>query len=152
MHKGDESFELFKSITDKSDDIECLFIERTKQLLKEDGVAGIILPSTILLNSGIHQRARDIIIKYFSILGVSEFGKNTFSATGQNTVVLFLKRRNDNYWLNANKLVDTFFTKKTDFSFDNKEQIVNHYLENIYPELSLKEYVEKFTDKNFLKR
>lgn len=151
MHKGDESFELFKSITDKSDDIECLFIERTKQLLKEDGVAGIILPSTILLNSGIHQRARDIIIKYFSILGVSEFGKNTFSATGQNTVVLFLKRRNDNYWLNANKLVDTFFTKKTDFSFDNKEQIVNHYLENIYPELSLKEYVEKFTDKNFLK-
>ena len=35
MHKGDESFELFKNITDKSDDIECLFIERTKQLLKE---------------------------------------------------------------------------------------------------------------------
>ena len=33
---GEESFELFDKLTDKSSEIECLFIERMKQLLKID--------------------------------------------------------------------------------------------------------------------
>ena len=39
---GKESFELFKHLTDNSSEIECLFIERTKQLLKDKAVAGVI--------------------------------------------------------------------------------------------------------------
>ena len=39
-----KDFELFNKLTDQSSEIECLFIERTKQLLKDGGVAGIILP------------------------------------------------------------------------------------------------------------
>lgn len=42
-----EDFELYDKLTDNSSEIECLFIERTKQLLKDGGVAGIILPRCI---------------------------------------------------------------------------------------------------------
>jgi type I restriction enzyme M protein len=128
LHNSKDSFELYKDISDKSDDIECLFIERTKQLLKVGGVAGIILPSTILLNEGVYQKAREIILKYFEIYGVVEFGKNTFAATGQNTVILFLKRREDSYWIEAKKLVDKFFKEKVDFAFGGQENIVSSFL------------------------
>lgn len=55
-----EEFELYKYLTDRSSEIECLFVERTKQLLKDGGVAGIILPSSILTNSGIYTKTRNI--------------------------------------------------------------------------------------------
>ena len=50
LPNANEDFELAQYMSNKSDDIECLFIERTKQLLKCNGRAGIILPSTILIN------------------------------------------------------------------------------------------------------
>jgi type I restriction enzyme M protein len=93
---GEKDFELYNALTDQSSEIECLFIERTKQLLKEGGLAGIILPSSILSNTGIYTKAREIIFKYFEIVGIAELGSNTFMATGTNTVTLFLRRR-DNY-------------------------------------------------------
>ena len=85
-------------MTDDSSEIECLFIERTKQLLKSGGWAGIILPSSILSNSGIYTDAREIILKYFAIKAIAEFGSNTFMATDTNTVTLFLERRANNDW------------------------------------------------------
>jgi len=88
-------FEIYKYLTDKSKEIECLFVERTKQLLKDDGIAGIILPSSILSNEGIYTKAREIILQYFDIIAITELGSNTFMATGTNTVVLFLRKRND---------------------------------------------------------
>lgn len=88
-------FDLYEKLTDSSSEIECLFIERTKQLLKDGGVAGIILPSSILSNTGIYSKSREIILQYFDIVGVTELGSNTFMATGTNTVTLFLRRRNN---------------------------------------------------------
>ena len=64
---GQESFELFDRLTDQSSEIECLFIERTKQLLKEGGWAGLVLPNSILSNTGIYTNAREIILKYFNL-------------------------------------------------------------------------------------
>jgi len=89
LKNGNESFELFNRLTDDSSEIECLFIERTKQLLKVGGWAGVILPSSILSNSGIYTDAREIILKYFDLKAIAEFGSNTFMATGTNTVTLF---------------------------------------------------------------
>jgi len=89
---GKNSFELFSHLTDQSSEIEALFIERTKQLLKDKGIAGIILPSSILSNSGIYTKAREILLKYFEIIGITELGSATFMATGTNTVILFLRR------------------------------------------------------------
>ncbi|MFK5975407.1 MAG: restriction endonuclease subunit S [Sulfurovum sp.] len=97
-----EKFELIKSIEAKSytanNSIECFFIERAKQLLKTNGVAGIILPSSILSKgegANTYVATREIILKYFDIVAIAEFGSGTFGKTGTNTVTLFLKRIND---------------------------------------------------------
>jgi type I restriction enzyme M protein len=92
-NKDENSFELYKYLTDNSSEIEVLFIERTKQLLAKDGVAGVILPSSILSNTGLYTKAREILLKYFEIKAIAEFGSNTFMATGTNTIILFLKKR-----------------------------------------------------------
>lgn len=74
--------------------IETFFIERAKQLLASDGVAAIILPSSILTNStNLYIRTREIILQYFDIVSISEFSNGTFGKTGTNTVVLFLRRK-----------------------------------------------------------
>lgn len=90
-----DEFSLYKYLTDNSDDIECLFVERTKQLLKDGGVAGIIFPSSILNNTGIYTKAREIILQYFDIVAIAQFGDKAFMATNTKTVVLFLRRRSD---------------------------------------------------------
>lgn len=74
--------------------IEAFFIERAKQLLAPDGVAAIILPSSILSNSSnIYVKTREILLQYFDFVAVAEFGSGTFGKTGTNTVVLFLRRK-----------------------------------------------------------
>jgi len=88
-------FDLYKHLTDNSDDIECLFVERTKHLLKDGGVAGLILPSSILNNEGIHSKAREIILQYFDIVAITQLGGNTFMATNVNTIVMFLRKRKE---------------------------------------------------------
>ena len=110
LDEGDrDAFELLKSIEAKSytanNSIECFFIERAKQLLQKDGVAGIILPSSILSKgtqniatnkSNIYVKTREILFKYFDIIAIAEFGSGTFGKTGTNTVTLFLQRRPNN--------------------------------------------------------
>ncbi|HYJ62231.1 MAG TPA: N-6 DNA methylase, partial [Parafilimonas sp.] len=93
-----KSFELFGSIDNKSvvtnNAIETFFIERAKQLLAPDGIAAIILPSSVLSNdSRQYQQTREILVKYFHIIAIAEMGSGTFGKTGTNTVILFLRRR-----------------------------------------------------------
>ena len=79
---------------DKNGNIEAFFIERAKQLLKTNGVAAIILPSSILSNTGaVMVRAREVLLKYFDIVAITEFASGTFGKTGTNTVTLFLRRK-----------------------------------------------------------
>lgn len=74
--------------------IETFFIERAKQLLAPEGVAAIILPSSILSNSAcIYTKTREILLQYFDFVAIAEFGSGTFGKTGTNTVVLFLRRK-----------------------------------------------------------
>jgi type I restriction-modification system DNA methylase subunit/restriction endonuclease S subunit len=93
-------FELINAIDTKqiisNNSIETFFIERAKQLLKSGGVAAIILPSSILSNGNIYIKSREIILKYFDLLAIAEFGSGTFGKTGTNTVTLFLRRKTDN--------------------------------------------------------
>lgn len=102
-------YELLETIEEKSytanNAIECFFIERAKQLLCKDAVAGIVVPSSILnkgsqsigSNKGnVYVGTREIILKYFDIVAIAEFGSGTFGKTGTNTVTLFLKRRGEN--------------------------------------------------------
>jgi len=91
-----KAYTLTETINDfeTSNSIETFFIERAKQLLRADGVAAIILPSSILSNGGsAYVRTREILIQYFDIVAIAEFGSGTFGKTGTNTVTLFLRRK-----------------------------------------------------------
>ncbi|MHB8281224.1 MAG: N-6 DNA methylase [bacterium] len=98
-----KQFELIKAIDTKSypgnNSIETFFIERTKQLLKQGGIAAIIVPSSILTkgkSKNVYMATREILLKYFDMVAIIEFGSGTFSKTGTNTVTLFLRKKNKN--------------------------------------------------------
>lgn len=79
---------------DTNNSIETFFIERAKQLLKAGGVAALILPSSILSNSGnTYIKTREILLQYLDIVAIAEFGSGTFGKTGTNTVTLFMRRK-----------------------------------------------------------
>lgn len=137
----EKDFELYNDLTDNSSEIEVLFIERTKQLLKDGGVAGIILPSSILSNGGIYSKAREIILKYFEIISLAEFGSKTFMATGTNTVVLFLRRRNNYEYINIHKSVENFFTSKNDVALNGIENPFSKYVAHVWEDLSFSDYL-----------
>jgi type I restriction enzyme M protein len=134
-------FELYDKLTDNSSEIECLFIERTKQLLKDGGVAGIILPSSILTNTGIYSKSREIILQYFDIVGITELGSNTFMATGTNTVTLFLRRRNNYESKNLKIAVDKFFTDFQDVTLNGVEKPIAKYVNHVWEEIAVDDYI-----------
>lgn len=94
--KQKETYELIKTteLNSNTNNIQCFFLERAKQLMAPGGVVGVILPLPLLLNAdGTHIATREIILKYFNIVSIVELGGSTFGKTGQNTVALFLQRK-----------------------------------------------------------
>ena len=90
------AYRLTDTISDleTANSIETFFIERAKQLLKPGGVAALILPSSILSNGGnTYVKTREILLQYFDLVAIAEFGSGTFGKTGTNTVTLFLRRK-----------------------------------------------------------
>ncbi|THK41101.1 restriction endonuclease subunit S [Methylophaga sp. SB9B] len=141
LKNGEESFDLFNRLTDDSSEIECLFIERAKQLLKPGGWAGIILPSSILSNSGIYTDAREIILKYFTIKAIAEFGSNTFMATGTNTVSLFLERKNNNDWKKIESSIKNFFERPKEANVNGIEKAFSKYVDEVFEDITLGDYI-----------
>ena len=91
-----QAYSLTDTINDAetANSIETFFVERAQQLLKSGGLAAIILPSSILSNGGsTHIRAREILLQYFDIVAIADFGSGTFGKTSTNTVTLFLRRK-----------------------------------------------------------
>ena len=80
----------------KNNAIEIFFIERAAQLLKAGGVAGIILPVSVLNKDGIYAKAREIILQKFDVVALVEFGSGTFGKTGTSTITMFLRRKETN--------------------------------------------------------
>ncbi len=83
----------FVNDTVKNNAIETFFIERAAQLLCDEGIAALILPSSILSNGGMYIKCREIILCTFDIIAIAEFGSGTFGQTGTNTVTLFLRKK-----------------------------------------------------------
>lgn len=121
LNVGKTHFSLFDNLTERSKEIEVLFIERTKQVLAEKGFAGIILPSTILTNTGIYTKAREIILKYFEVKAITELGSKTFIATQTTTIVLFLKRRNDDFVIDREYIAQDVFNGE---NIDNNKRYI----------------------------
>jgi type I restriction enzyme M protein len=134
-------FELYSKLTDNSSEIECLFIERTMQLLKDGGVAGIVLPSSILNNTGIYSKSREIILQYFDIVGITELGNNTFMATETSTVTLFLRRRNNYESSNIKFAVEKLFTNFQDVTINGIEKPIVKYISHVWENVSFDDYI-----------
>jgi len=137
----EDDFSIYNKLTDNSSEIECLFIERTMQLLKDSGIAGIILPSSILSNTGIYTKARELIIEYFDIVAIAELGSNTFMATGTNTVTLFLRRRNNYDVLNLKASVEKAMLNKRDVTLNGVEKPFSKYVAHVWEDCTLEDYV-----------
>ncbi|MBO4386366.1 MAG: restriction endonuclease subunit M, partial [Treponema sp.] len=87
---------LLQYISKDGKEIETLFVERISQLLKPNGIAAVILPSSILSNSSTsYIKAREEILKNFAVHAIVQFGSKTFGATGTNTVVLYLQKNSE---------------------------------------------------------
>lgn len=150
VKNGNESFDLFDEFTDKSKEIECLFIERTKQLLKIGGVAGIILPSSILANKGIYEKIRELILDNFEIKGIVELGTNTFMATGTNTIILFLKRV-ENEKEKIINLIKESVKQKKDLTIKGIDKPIQKYLEQNY-KIDFNKYISSFDESKELNK
>lgn len=147
-----KSFSLLASLDEKSwannNSIETFFIERAKQLLKPGAVAGIILPSSILSNDAtVYTNTREIILKYFQIVAITEFGSQTFGKTGTNTVTIFLRRKEENpapadHWKNR---VDAWFTDNEADAVYNDSNYISNYCNHI--EVDVTQYKSLLTGK-----
>lgn len=142
LKNGENSFELYKYLTDNSSEIECLFVERMKQLLKVGGWAGIILPISIFSNSGIYSKTRELLLKSFKIKSIVELGSRTFMKTGTNTVILFLERRKDNDYKAIELAIDKFFTDFYDVTVSGIENAFSKYVSCAYNNLSFEDYIK----------
>lgn len=143
LNNARESFKLYSRLTENSSEIECLFIERAYQLLKPGGVAGIILPSSILSNGKIYTDTRNIILKYFDIISIVSLGDSTFMETGTNTIILFLRKRTNNYYNNIKTTVKELIEgiHVNDISINGIDHCVSKYLNDVYNnEITLEEY------------
>lgn len=147
VEHGEDSFELFSSLTENSSEIECLFVERMKQLLKVGGIAAVILPISIMSNGGIYAKARAMLLKYFRIRAIVEAGTNTFMKTNTSTVILFMERRSNEDCLNIKRIVDRFFTNYNDVAAVGIEHAFSTYVNNVYEGLSFNDYISMFSGK-----
>lgn len=134
-------FSLYNYLSDNSDDIECLFVERTKHLLKDDGVAALVLPDSFLNNGGIHIKAREIILHYFDIISIAELGRKTFMATPTKTIVLFLRRKNNNDVVKIKNYVNNFCKDFKDNTINGIENPVSKYVNYVWENVSFYDYV-----------
>lgn len=134
-------FTLYPYLSERSKDIECLFVERTKHLLKDDGIAAVVLPSSILNNTGIQTKTREIILQYFDIIAIAELGSNTFMATGTNTVTLFLKRRNNQENIKLKKFLNKFCAEFIDNTINHIEKPISKYVNYVWENISFDDYI-----------
>lgn len=91
ISENSSTFTLLKNINPKDGRIEVFFVERAEQLLKEDGIAAIILPQSIL--SGEKYNSLRVFIKeHFRIMSMLLTADITFLGTTTSPVILFLRK------------------------------------------------------------
>ena len=146
LKEGKKCFDLYKRLTDNSSEIECLFVERAVQLLKEGGVAGIVLPVSILTNGGIYEKTRELILKNFDIVAIQKLGDNAFMATGTKTIILFMRRKSNLAYSNIEKLVDKFLNDFKDVTINGIEHAFSTYVNNVFEDISFEDYISILQD------
>ncbi|WP_048345040.1 restriction endonuclease subunit S [Limosilactobacillus mucosae] len=147
----EEDFKLGSLITENSSEIEALFVERASQLLKENGLMAIVLPSAILnTENRVYVQARKILLQRFKIVAVMKNpSRSTFAATKVETVTIFAIRRKDTdinrikesieYLLNGNSIQD--------ITLNGIENCISSYLKEIFgTEFNTSDYEKLLSD------
>lgn len=152
-----EKFELFNADIniDTNNSIETFFVERAKQLLKKDGIAAIILPSSVLSNGNIYIKCREIILKHFDVVAIFESGSGTFGKTGTNTATLFMRRREDTPSLAeqyANR-VNSWFSGNFDYDrvYEDSDLMEKYCYHQNYPLEEYKKFLARILTDELLK-
>lgn len=93
--KSKNTYKLFNDDIniETNNSIECFFCERANQILNDNAKAAIILPSSILNKDSIYKNTREILFQNFDFIAIVELGNQTFGATGTNTIILFLRKK-----------------------------------------------------------
>lgn len=93
--KSKNTYKLFNDDIniETNNSIECFFCERANQILNDNAKAAIILPSSILNKDSIYKNTREILLQNFDFIAIVELGNQTFGATGTNTIILFLRKK-----------------------------------------------------------
>lgn len=93
--KSKNTYKLFNDDIniETNNSIECFFCERANQILNNNAKAAIILPSSILNKDSIYKNTREILFQNFDFIAIVELGNQTFGATGTNTIILFLRKK-----------------------------------------------------------
>ena len=162
--KQREKYELSRSVDklDTNNSIELFFLERAEQLLKSQGVAGIIVPTSVLSNGNIYSKSRKMLIENFDIIAIAEFGSKTFGSTGTNTITLFLRKKkyppkeSDNYKYAVERWFTNTDVQQSDvdivqsycdtlgFEYEDYLELQNGQIDKLFEVELFEEYVEEF--------
>lgn len=125
--KGHSRFQLFKHLGKNSDDIECLFIERIGQLIKNGGYVGVIIPTSILESQKIFTKTREYILDNFRVVGIVRLSDQAFMKTGTKTAVLFLEKCTPTQKDALTQSIKTYVsnTSTGDFSYGSISQVID---------------------------
>ncbi|AFI04073.1 restriction endonuclease subunit S [Helicobacter cetorum] len=167
-----QNFSLYANCDEKSlesiNAIECFFIERATQLLEHNALAGIILPSSILSKDTpiLYTKTRELLLKHFKIIAITELSSGTFGKTGTNTITLFLKKKSNtpkehkhfenlvNAWLegdfktNGDLIGQDYLNAYCEYRNFNKQDykafLQNDLLESLKENENFKDYTKAF--------
>ncbi|MBO7477745.1 MAG: N-6 DNA methylase [Salinivirgaceae bacterium] len=113
-----------ESAFETNNSIECFFIERAKHFLHQNGLMGIVLPSSSLSNDKIYTKTRELLFANFNILAIVKLNGRTFGSTGISTIILFAQRVKKN----SEGLLHTFIEKK-DYTQYLSYMAIDNYIE-----------------------
>lgn len=129
----DDEFEILKYISNDGSEIETLFVERISQLLKPNAVAAVILPDSIVRKDMFSfKAAREILLQNFDFKAVVRMESSTFGKTGQPTVIMFLKKKDEppKQFEMVQDIVEAIFSRRELEDWEDKN-VFESYLKRI---------------------
>jgi len=148
IKNGEANFTSYKYVSPKSTEIECFFIERAIQLLKEGGSSGLILPLSILSNNHtVYINARKLLLLYTDIVSIVELREKAFIVTPTTTCIVFFKKKKlQEIEKSAKAMIENYAGKKDELVVKKVLQdLLENYREGRFSSKMLEsEYLIKF--------
>jgi type I restriction-modification system DNA methylase subunit len=143
-------YDLSKFVTEKSQQIENLFLEDTIQKLKEGGVAGFVIFESVLWKKLlVNDMLRYKLLVECELISIVKMGSEAFKNTGTKSVIMFLRKRKKDKISKIEKNVNLFFANYQKVIYDNVD-IIQEYIDSVHG-ISFEEYVELLVNQSKIK-